>query len=236
MKRKNILPNMMLFLCIIIFLYCGYRIVSDFLEKKEAKDEYTALAKEIRGKRQINWQKLLSINKDTVGWVYAKGTDIDYPIVQGKNNSEYLHKTFKGTYNASGSIFLDAKGNNEFLSDNNVIYGHHMRNGTMFADLLKFREQSFIKKHDKIVIYTPTKTIHLQVISAYARSAKCKIPITFDKENTLLAYKEDILSRSEIKTKATNEQIKEANRIYTFVTCSYEADNYRTFVHAIEVK
>lgn len=74
---------------------------------------------------------------------------------------------------------MDKNCSSTFDSDNNVIYGHHMRDGSMFADLLKFREESFLKENQEITVYTPEKTLHLKVISAYAAGGDTLIPVTF---------------------------------------------------------
>ena len=116
--------------------------------------------------------KLNSQNQDFAGLIYIWVTTIDYPIVQGKDNEEYLHQDFNKKKSSSGTIFLDNNCKKDFTSDNNIIYGHHMKNGTMFAQLLKFREKSFLKKHNEIMIFTPDRTIHLKVISAYAQKAQ----------------------------------------------------------------
>ena len=100
-----------------------------------------------------------------------------------------------------------------------------MKNGTMFAKLLKFREESFLKKHHVIILYTPKKTMHLKVISAYAVKAQDQMPITFANET----QKNRRMSEPSIKL-----DDKKIDRIYTFVTCSYERDDNRTYVHAVE--
>ena len=154
-------------------------------------------------------------NPDIVGWVYAKGTGIDYPIVQGKDNEEYLHMDNNKKKSSSGTIFLDHGCDKSFISDNNIIYGHHMKNGTMFAKLLKFREESFLKKHHVIILYTPKKTIYLKVISAYAVKAQDQMPITFANETQKKEYITKIRRMSEPSIKLDDKKI---DRIYTFVT------------------
>lgn len=92
-----------------------------------------------------------------------RGQELIIRIVQGKDNEEYLHMDYNKKKSSSGTIFLDHGCDKSFISDNNIIYGHHMKNGTMFAKLLKFREESFLKKHHVIILYTPKKTMHLKV-------------------------------------------------------------------------
>ena len=143
---KKILYHIFLLLCIAVFCISAYKLYGYYKSYKEAKDTYEKIKKDnvkkTNGDRTIDFDKLRAKNPDIVGWVYAKGTGIDYPIVQGKDNEEYLHMDYNKKKSSSGTIFLDHGCDKSFISDNNIIYGHHMKNGTMFAKLLKFREES----------------------------------------------------------------------------------------------
>ena len=232
---KRMINNILLIICIFIFCISTWKLYGYYRSYKKAKDTYSKIAKEnvkiSKDERKIDFKKLKSQNQDIAGWIYIRGTTIDYPIVQGKDNEEYLHQDFNKKNSSSGTIFLDNNCKKDFTSDNNIIYGHHMKNGTMFAQLLKFREKSFLKKHNEIMIFTPDRTIHLKVISAYAQKAQNKIPVTFANDKQKKAYIKKIESMSEqtIKTSRIND-----SHIYTFVTCSYEGEDNRTYVHAAE--
>ena len=231
----RMINNILLIICIFIFCISTWKLYGYYRSYKKAKDTYSKIAKEnvkiSKNERKIDFKKLKSQNQDIAGWIYIRGTTIDYPIVQGKDNEEYLHQDFNKKKSSSGTIFLDNNCKKDFTSDNNIIYGHHMKNGTMFAQLLKFREKSFLKKHNEIMIFTPDRTIHLKVISAYAQKAQNKIPVTFANDEQKKAYIKKIESMSEqtIKTSRIND-----SHIYTFVTCSYEGEDNRTHVHAAE--
>ena len=232
---KRMINNILLIICIFIFCISTWKLYGYYRSYKKAKDTYSKIAKEnvkiSKNERKIDFKKLKSQNQDIAGWIYIRGTTIDYPIVQGKDNEEYLHQDFNKKKSSSGTIFLDNNCKKDFTSDNNIIYGHHMKNGTMFAQLLKFREKSFLKKHNEIMIFTPDRTIHLKVISANAQKAQNKIPVTFANDKQKKAYIKKIESMSEqtIKTSRIND-----SHIYTFVTCSYEGEDNRTYVHAAE--
>lgn len=232
---KRMINNILLIICIFIFCISTWKLYGYYRSYKKAKDTYSKIAKEnvkiSKNERKIDFKKLKSQNQDIAGWIYIRGTTIDYPIVQGKDNEEYLHQDFNKKKSSSGTIFLDNNCKKDFTSDNNIIYGHHMKNGTMFAQLLKFREKSFLKKHNEIMIFTPDRTIHLKVIIAYAQKAQNKIPVTFANDKQKKAYIKKIESMSEqtIKTSRIND-----SHIYTFVTCSYEGEDNRTYVHAAE--
>jgi len=97
---------------------------------------------------------LLEINSDFVGWMIIDGI-IDYPVVRGRNNSRYLNVTFRGQYNASGAIFMDYRNTLGFDEPVAIIYGHNMRDDSMFAPLHQFRNADFMAENQYITIYTP---------------------------------------------------------------------------------
>lgn len=222
-----------------VFIFSAWKLYRYHVSYQEAENIYTKIREqaEIKKKneeRTIDFTRLKKMNSDVIGWIYIPGTNIDYPIVQGKDNEEYLHKTFEGKKNSSGTIFMDQKCKKDFTADNNVIYGHHMKNGTMFADLLKFRQESFVKKNRYIFLYTPNQRKKLQVVSAYAGEAKGEIPISFANRKDQQAYLKKVRSKSQVSIAMKKNQEETVKRIYTFVTCSYEKEDYRTFVYAVE--
>ena len=234
---KKTLFGILLALCAVIFLFCGWKLYQYYHAYHQAETEYNEIQKDASSSEEegkIDFQELRKINKDVVGWVRADGTKIDYPIVKSHDNEEYLSHTFQGTENRSGAIFMDKNCSSTFDSDNNVIYGHHMRDGSMFADLLKFREESFLKENQEIIVYTPEKTLHLKVISAYAAGGDTLITVTFASQEKKEEYISKILRQSDISADISEEDQKKIGKLYTFVTCSYEEENNRTFVHAVE--
>lgn len=224
---KKWIYNVLFILCVVVVVYAVLKIYNQKEEYKKAETEYEQLQKK---EKNIDFGELKKLNKDIVAWIKIPGTRINYPIVQGSDDEEYLHRTFLKKRNSSGAIFLEVKCKKDFTSENNIIYGHHMRNGTMFADLVKLRDQRFVKKHDLIQLYLPEKTIDLTIVSAYAGKVQ-KIPITFKSKEAKEKWEDEIKNRSEIISRKKLE-----GRIYTFVTCSYERENNRTYVYAIERK
>ena len=108
-----------------------------------------------------------------------------------------------------------------------------MKNGSMFADLLKFRKQAFADTHG-MTLWTPEKKIQLKVFAAYARKADTTLPVEFGSDAERSLFLKEIMERSEIQGGISQKELRKAGQIYTFVTCSYERDDYRTIVHAIE--
>ena len=110
---------------------------------------------------------LKELNPDIVGWIYIPGTEISYPIVQGGDNDQYLKTAYDGSYSNSGSIFLNARNRSDFIDQNTLIYGHHMRDGSMFGHLMDFEKADFLDTHRRFFIYTQDGTLEYQIFSAF---------------------------------------------------------------------
>lgn len=121
-KIKRWICDILLFLCFTAIAFFAGKILINQWKYKKAQKEYDTLQKAVQTEKSINWKKLKRMNKDIVAWIKVPGTKVSYPIVQGKDNSTYLHRTFHKKYNPSGCIFLDYKCKKDFMSDNNVIY------------------------------------------------------------------------------------------------------------------
>lgn len=106
-------------------------------------------------------------NKDLIGWVNIPGTVIDYPIVQTGNNSYYMNHTFAKKKNPSGAIFMDYRGDETFGDHVSIIYGHHMKDGSMFSALRQYKNKQFLQAHQQVQIETLTKTHQYQVFAAF---------------------------------------------------------------------
>ncbi len=107
----------------------------------------------------IDFEELARINPDIVAWIQIPGTNIDYPVVQGDDNDAYLHRDFEGEESAAGTIFLDFESQSDMRGYNNIMYGHHMRNGSMFRDIVYYKDEDYFKEHQYFEIYTPQETI-----------------------------------------------------------------------------
>ncbi|MFQ8840004.1 MAG: class B sortase [Clostridium fessum] len=103
--------------------------------------------------------------------IQIPGTQINYPVVQGKDNDYYLHRDLNGQKSTAGTIFLDYADRADFSSLHNVLYGHHMKNGSMFKDISRYKDQGYFDQHSEIILYTPEREIHLKApwLSAHRR-------------------------------------------------------------------
>lgn len=223
-KFIKFLTNLIL---ISILIFSGYKIYTKLSEYKKADNVYT----ELREKSQENNkdEKLSSINSDYRFWLKVNNTNIDYPVVQGKDNDYYLNHDFNKDYLASGSIFMDYR--NDFENDKSIIiYGHHMRNKTMFGELANFKDESFFKENNKIKIEYKGKTYTYEIFSVYiADSSEDFLEINFNNDSEYEDYLNSIINKSLFKT---NTNVTSKDKIVTLYTCSYEFNGARTIVNA----
>lgn len=178
----------------------------------------------------VDFEALHQINPDVVGWVYIPDTHINYPILQGETNDTYIYHLLTGEYNSSGSIFLDANIPSDFSTKNIPIHGHHMQNGTMFADLVEYKEQSFYDAHPYALLVTPEGNYGVHLFSGYVTAAWSDAWETEFSEDSFAQWLRDLETRSYF---ATDVVPTEEDRIVTFSTCTYEYDDARFVVHGV---
>lgn len=181
----------------------------------------------------IDFDALKKINPDVVSWITIPGTNIDYPLLQGKDNNQYLHKDMEGRDSVAGAIFLDHGDKADLSSRHNIIYGHHMKNGTMFKDIVKYKDQQYFDEHQDITIYTPNREIHLKALAAVVASPDAiRRKTDFQSQEEFTSYIEEMTKGA--KASATVPKGTTVRRLYSFVTCSYEFQNARTILYAYE--
>ena len=133
-------------------------------------------------------RELLDINPDYIGWIKIDETPIDYPVVQGKDNGQYIHVTFKGEQNASGTIFMDWKCEGAFAAPLAVLFGHNMKDGSMFASLHNYRDNAFLAAHPDISITTPNgEGLTYRIFSVQLTTVADKVFSLFGKNHKEIA-------------------------------------------------
>ena len=162
---------------------------------------------------QVDFTALRKINPDICAWITLEGTGIDYPVLQGSDNLEYLNKNAYGDNAAYGSIFLDYRNSNDFTDGYSLIYGHHMIDGNMFGNLDLYENEEFFNSHKEGTLYTPDCEYSLKVC-AYALT-DCGdefifYPEGYDEESFMAHMEEISMYRDEIK----------GERLLALSTCS----------------
>lgn len=178
----------------------------------------------------IDFEALRTVNPDTVAWVRIPGTDIDYPVVQADNNETYLKTDFEGNHSSAGAIFADCDSDGDMLGLHTLLYGHHMKNGSMFAQLEQFKDASFFGEHREIILYLPDQELRLRTIAAvYGDADGEKRRTAFDSQEMFDQYIDNMTKSCSFRELPGGG----CKGLYSFVTCSYEFDNARTIVYAV---
>ena len=120
-----------------------YEALREYVNEEEREeDESEEQDSTLASKATVDFQALRKINLDIIAWIRIPDTKSDYPIVQGKNNAYYLKHMFQKTEHAAGSIFLDVDNEADFSNRKSILYGHNMKDGSMFQGLHRFQEES----------------------------------------------------------------------------------------------
>ncbi len=160
-----------------VMLMSGLYVLNDILYTNRAAFisydllQYRPKAQEKDETGDNGFENLQKINPDTVGWIEMFGTNINYPVVQGNDNLEYINKDIFGYSTASGSIYLAAENNSDFSDWYNLFYGHHMDSGAMFGDIEKYLDPEFFRSHTDGIIQTKNGNYSIHVFACVRTNA-----------------------------------------------------------------
>ena len=217
MKCK-VLIVLLILICIIAFSFSFYIIVTDFQEKEESNKDTENLIKETiivnerTKEKNIDWDKLKEINKDIIAWIEIPDTIINYPILKD-NNLYYLKHSYNKKYNSNGSIFTTNK--NPFEEFETLLYGHNMKNGSMFSILDKYMDEDFLYTHQKFKIYTPNENYEATIFSVYS------IGVNTENNNIKELNFDERIDYYQKASKITIKVDKKITKIVKLSTCSY---------------
>ncbi len=166
----------------------------------------------------IDFAALQAINEDVIGWIEVEALDINYPIVVGDDNDYYLHRTFRQQDNFAGSIFMDYLCRPDFSGRNTIIYGHNMKNGSMFGMLHEFRKQETYDKSPYFWIYTKDRIYKYEIFSCAEVGTYSEIyQIDFASSEQFQNFIDVAKSRSVV---ATNADVSLNDTVVTLSTCT----------------
>lgn len=168
-----------------------------------------------------------------IGWIYSEDTVINYPVVQGDDNSFYLTHLYNGKKGQIGSIFMDYR-NNAWLTDKNtVLYGHHVRSGRMFSSLENYKKQDYYDKHNVLYYINDDGYYKLEVFAGVVMSGENEVPRSFENDDEFVSYIAELKEKSTFKS---NVEIDKNDRIMTLCTCTYDFANARYMLFGKLVK
>lgn len=225
--------------CLIgIILVSGYKIGKTMWEYQVAKSAYTNISektakvdpKQFTG--VVDWKALKKVNPDVQGWLYQKDTVINYPVVQGTDNDTYLHTRFDKQWSGGGTLFVDCRMEKDFKGFNSIIYGHHMKDGSMFRSIRGYtKEDGYYDKHKTLELATPHGNYHLVVFSAFITKATDEdtYKMTYD-EAEKQAYINRAWEQSELPITRDSVDVTKNDRLVTLSTCAYDYEEARYIV------
>lgn len=232
-RRKLKIESIIILLLIIIFLLCLIKLIIflvDIRSNKKQNDDLVNDVISIKTEHNINtgedeekitidFDKLLSINKDTVGWIRFNSDKVNYPIVHTNNNDYYLNRSFDGKINQAGSIFMDYR-NTSFDDRNVVLFGHAMIDNSMFGTLKDIHDINFFNTEENNyiqIINRQNEVLIYQVFSYYLiEKEEYYITTSFNSDNEFQTFLNTISSRS---YRDFNVEVNINDKILTLSTC-----------------
>lgn len=256
MKKKktlsNILSNIVLVVAAGVFIFSGYKLYTIFSGYQEGSGEYKEIKKIATEKStppemmddlqeedlpfEVDFQALQEINKDVVGWIrFDEPRKISYPVVKGDDNEKYLNTTFEGKKNKVGALFVDYCNAGDFSDRNTFVYGHNMKDGSMFGQLRKYKDKSFCEENPYFYIYTlDGREITYQVFAvSIVNDASESYKKSFDNDGEFLQYIEYIRSISRF---TSDLEIGEESKIVSLSTCTNASEDERLLVHGVKIE
>lgn len=225
-------------LCVIGF--SAWKLYHIFTEYHEAGKTYAQVSDRVSAPAEspeeedacpitIDFDELRAINPDVVGWIYSEDTPINYPVLQGETNEEYIHHTIEKQYNSSGSIFMDSFNDPALTDYNTVLYGHHMKNGSMFASIRKYSKQEYADEHPVIWYLTPERNYRLTVFAGFVDSPDSEIYRLFLDRIELELYLDKARKRNNFVQSEEAAMLGDSDIAHIMVlsTCDYSYDNAR---------
>lgn len=182
----------------------------------------------------VDFESLLKTNNETIGWINVNNTNINYPFVQGINNTYYLNHSFDKSYNSAGWVFMDYRNNKEMNNKNTILYAHGRIDKTMFGSLYKTQYPAWYQNRSNhiIRISTPSVNMSYQIFSVYKiEEESYYIQTDFTSDDVYLEFLNTIKKRSKYDF---NVVLNESDKIITLSTCANDKERY--VVHAKLIK
>ena len=232
-------------LCVISTMYYFYNANKEKQEYKEILDNIEIDAAEVtvqKTERMLQLEELQKENDEIIGWLEIEGTNINYPVLQTKDNDYYLTHNYKKEKSSTGSLFLDKDFDLINGSSNYLIYGHRSKQGIMFEDLMKYAKEDFYKNHTTIKFITASEDSTYEIISifysrVYYKSEKDVFRyyyfVNAENEQEYNKFVSNAKKSSIYDIEATAEY---GDQLLTLSTCEYSQEDGRFAVVARKVK
>ena len=184
----------------------------------------------------VKFEELQAVNPDVYAWIAVPGTVIDYPILQhASDNTYYLMHNIDGSYGYPGCIYTENMNSKDFTDNNTVIYGHNMKNGSMFAQLHKFEDPDFFKENREVLIYLPDEVLHYTIFAAHIYDDRHLLySFDFTDPEVYQKYLDSIFSTRDMSANIDKDiTVTTDDQIITLVTCIGSQPSNRLLVQAV---
>lgn len=172
-----------------------------------------------------------NVNKDIVAWIYCADTAINYAVTQGDDNDYYLHRLLDGSYNYGGTLFIDYRNPSDFTGWNTFLYGHNMKDGSMFGSVTMYNEQWYYDAHPVWYLLTPEKNFKFEPIGGFVVPGDSEIYNLNSFEFNYTKEQRDALIQvaqmNSTFSTGNNVTINDDDKLLTLSTCDYEFDDAR---------
>lgn len=221
---------------IVLILYSSFSLYSSYKLFKGAfaSDSLLEMKPVVdpTGEVKPNFDDLKRLNEDVVAWLTVENTNIDYPVLQGENNLEYINKDVYGNFAFEGSLFLDTRNSRNFEDTYSLIYGHHMEHGAMFGDLQKFLDESFFNQNTTGDLITEDGDFEIRFFAV--AQADGYDEIVFNPTSTNSENKDEFLAYIDsISVNKRAYDIKPEDKIIGLSTCTSTQTNGRTILFGV---
>lgn len=174
---------------------------------------------------EIDHERLSLINEDYAFWLYEPDSRIDYPVVQGEDNNRYLDRMFNGERNAAGTLFVDYRNLGGFLDPNTLIYGHNMRNNSMFGALTEYTYQAYYEAHPYMLAVSADEMYLVEIFAGYVTSDEDHCyDIAISDEEDMRVFVDTALRKSDFES---GVNVLTTDRLVTLSTCAYVFEDAR---------
>lgn len=183
---------------------------------------------------EVDWESLKAINSDIVAWVYVEDVDISYPVVHTTDDDYYLHRTFEKKDNFAGSIFVEYKNSGAFSDPNTIVYGHNMKNGSMFGSLSDVESKETYKEHPWFWILTPDGNYRYRMFSIRKAAVSDETYTLFmGTGQSFVDWCEDMYANSDVSLQKPDFSLD--SLVVTLSTCTTDSD-HRFVVQGVAVR
>lgn len=242
----------LLVVCSVVISISGSYLLNYFMKSQDNKQAYEELAeigfpeKSPEGEKKqeqsdftqsedgFDYDSLLAVNEDCVGWIQISGTDIDYPIVQAADNSFYLTHNFNRESAVCGAIFMDYRNNIDARSEHLILYGHQMKDNSMFKQLNGYKDKAFYEEHPDITLYLRDQKYDYEITAVYvtdvANGGGYYNYLHGNARKEQLSYLSRKMAAYELYE--TGKKVGETDELLSLSTCEYSKENGRLIIQA----